>query len=86
MKSRLSTLSPLLATTAASADTRYDFNPDWRLFVGDAKGADAPAFDDSAWKPVTLPRPWNEDDAFAKDVRDLRTGVAWYRRLLEDLR
>ena len=24
------------------ADTRYDFDPGWRLFVGDAKGAEPP--------------------------------------------
>ncbi|HSU66619.1 MAG TPA: DUF4982 domain-containing protein [Tepidisphaeraceae bacterium] len=64
----------------AGADSRYDFNRDWRLIVGDPKGAAAPGFDDSGWKPVTLPRPWNEDDAFAKGIRELRTGIAWYRK------
>ena len=58
----------------AAADTRSNFNPGWRLLVGDPRGAEALGFDDSSWKPVTLPRPWNEDDAFARDIHDLRTG------------
>src|SRR3954467_3828250 len=67
-------------TSAAEPSLNYNFNPGWRLLVGDPKGAEAPAFDDAAWKPVTLPRPWNEDDAFARDIHDLTTGVAWYRK------
>ena len=59
---------------------KYNFNPGWKLFVGDPAGAEAPGFDDSAWKDVTTPRAWNEDDAFRKDIKDLSTGVAWYRK------
>ncbi|HKP68529.1 MAG TPA: hypothetical protein VJV05_04550, partial [Pyrinomonadaceae bacterium] len=44
----------------ASARTTYNFNSDWRVFVGDPAGAEAVSFDDSGWKAVTLPRPWNE--------------------------
>ncbi|MFT3867382.1 MAG: DUF4982 domain-containing protein [Nibricoccus sp.] len=58
----------------------YDFNPGWKLLVGDPANASAQAFDDSQWKPVTLPRAWNEDDAFCKDIPDLSTGIAWYRK------
>lgn len=57
-----------------------DFNPGWRLHVGDPVGAAAPDFDDHDWNPVTLPRAWNEDDAFAKDIVDHSTGIAWYRK------
>lgn len=57
-----------------------DFNPGWRLHAGDPAGAQEPAFDDSAWTPVTLPRAWNEDDAFRRDIRDHSTGIAWYRK------
>lgn len=62
------------------ARTTYNFNSDWKLFVGDAVGADKPDFDDSTWKPVTTPHAWNEDDAFRKDIADLSTGIAWYRK------
>ncbi|HLM56342.1 MAG TPA: DUF4982 domain-containing protein [Pyrinomonadaceae bacterium] len=64
----------------ASRRAEYNFNSGWKLFVGDAKGAEEPGFDDSAWKDVTLPRAWNEDDAFRKDIKDLSTGVVWYRK------
>lgn len=75
-------LPSLAAAPAAAADGRqtYDFNPGWRLFVGDPGQAAAPEFDDSAWKAVTLPRAWNEDDAFSKDIRDHSVGIAWYRK------
>jgi beta-galactosidase len=60
--------------------TDYNFDPGWRLQVGDAPGAEAVAFDDSAWKPVTLPHAWNEDSAFKVSIDDLPTGIAWYRK------
>ncbi len=59
---------------------KYNFNSDWKLFVGDAIGAEKADFDDSNWKNVTTPHAWNEDDAFRKDIADLTTGIAWYRK------
>ncbi|HEX8426887.1 sugar-binding domain-containing protein [Hymenobacter sp.] len=64
----------------ASARTKYNFNPAWKVYVGEINGAEAPAFDDKRWKTVTLPWAWNEDDAFKKDIKDLSTGIAWYRK------
>ncbi len=81
--------SPLLlafATLAASALSaapnreQLDFNPAWKLHVGDVPAAAQPDFNDTAWKPVTLPRAWNEDSAFREDIVDHPTGVAWYRK------
>lgn len=69
-----------LAISAQAAREVYNFNPGWRLHVGDTPGAPEPHFDDKPWKPVTLPRAWNEDDAFAKDIVDHSTGIAWYRK------
>jgi hypothetical protein len=91
MKLRLGSKTPLTMTLAGAlallavqpaqaARAQYDFNPGWKLMVGDPSGAGQAAFDDSAWKPVSLPRAWNEDDAFKKDIADLSTGVAWYRK------
>jgi beta-galactosidase len=57
-----------------------NFNPGWKLLVGDPAGAEAPDFDDSGWKPVTLPRAWNEDEAFLKPIHEHSTGIAWYRK------
>jgi beta-galactosidase len=74
-------LAALVASAPAYADrAQYDFNPGWKLLVGDPANAAQPAFDDAAWKAVTLPRAWNEDDAFAKDIVDHSTGIAWYRK------
>jgi hypothetical protein len=80
-------LSAGFALPAHAARALYDFNPGWKLLVGDPKQAAQPGFDDSTWKAVTLPRAWNEDDAFAKDIVDHSTGVAWYRKhfKLQDL-
>jgi hypothetical protein len=58
----------------------YNFNPGWKLQVGDVKHADEAAFDDGDWKAITLPHAWNEDDAFAKSIDELSNGVAWYRK------
>jgi beta-galactosidase len=65
---------------AQAARAVYNFNPDWRLAVADPGNAAQAAFDDGSWKKVTLPRAWNEDDAFSKDIVDHSTGVAWYRK------
>lgn len=58
----------------------YNFNPGWKLYVGDPPGAARPDFDDSGWKAVTLPRAWNEDDAFRVSIAEHSTGIAWYRK------
>lgn len=68
-----------LSVHAAEPASR-NFNSGWRLQVGDPADAAKPDFSDSGWKPVTLPRAWNEDDAFSKDIKDHTTGIAWYRK------
>jgi hypothetical protein len=72
------------ATSATFAQisprTKYNFNSDWKVLVGDPQNAETAAFDDSQWKMVTTPYAWNEDDAFRKDIKDLSTGIAWYRK------
>lgn len=60
--------------------TKYNFNSDWKVFVGDPKNSEDASFNDASWKSVTLPYAWNEDDAFKKDIADLSTGIAWYRK------
>ena len=67
-------------SAAPSPRVKYNFNSDWKLFVGGAEGAEKPEFDDSNWKNISVPRAWNEDEAFRKDIKDLSTGIAWYRK------
>lgn len=69
-----------LFINATSQRTKYNFNSDWKVFVGDVKDAELPDFNDPNWKSVTLPYAWNEDEAFRKDIRELSTGIAWYRK------
>ena len=68
------------AEPAQSPREKYNFNPGWKVLVGDPAGADAVSFPDAAWKNVTLPHAWNEDDAFRKSIYELPTGIAWYRK------
>jgi len=63
-----------------TARTRFNFNPGWKMQVGDVTGAEAAGFDDTRWQDVALPHAFNEDDAFRKSIHDLSTGVAWYRK------
>ena len=48
--------------------------------MGDDSLAYQDNFNDKNWKKVTLPYAWNEDEAFKKDINDLSTGIAWYRK------
>ncbi|HYG21438.1 MAG TPA: DUF4982 domain-containing protein [Verrucomicrobiae bacterium] len=60
--------------------TSWNFNPGWKVFVGDPTNASDPRFDDREWKGVTLPYAWNEDAAFRVSIAEHPTGVAWYRK------
>jgi beta-galactosidase len=59
---------------------KYNFNPQWKVYIGDPKGAEKVDFDDNEWKEVSLPYAWNEDEAFKIDIHHLSTGIAWYRK------
>ncbi len=82
-------LSVISINTAAAYDSpdnkriRFNFNPRWKVLVGDTNSAQSVDFDDSGWKQVTLPFAWNEDEAFKKDIHNLTTGIAWYRKLFK---
>ncbi len=58
----------------------YNFNSDWLLALGDIDSASFTNFDDQSWQSVTLPNAWNEKEAFRLDIKDLSTGIAWYRK------
>ncbi len=74
---------PLMGMGSSNNDNprqKYNFNPEWRLYVGDPEGAEQPAFNDAGWKQVTLPHAFNEDDAFKLAINQLTTGIVWYRK------
>jgi len=60
----------LLSTAGASIREKYNFNPDWKLFIGDESNATKLEYDDSKWKPVNLPAAFNQ----------LTDTVVWYRK------
>ncbi len=67
---------------AASEEVRgkYNFNSGWLLHVGDADGAEAMQYKDAGWQKVTLPRAFNEDEAFRVSIEQLTDTVVWYRK------
>ena len=69
------------ASTVVPSERRtFNLNPGWRMTTGDIRGAEQPGFDDAAWEAVTLPNAFNEKQAFARDIRELSTGITWYRK------
>ncbi|KAB8069480.1 beta-galactosidase [Aspergillus leporis] len=73
----------LHASPVAEGRLKYNFNPNWKVHIGDPDQAQSPSFDDNNWKVVTTPYAWNEDDAFHVAIANLSTGVAWYRKHFE---
>ena len=73
-------ISLLLSSFCSGQRVKYNFNSDWKLWTGDDSMARNVQYDDGRWKKITLPRAWNEDEAFKKDIASLSTGIAWYRK------
>ncbi|MDX9919845.1 MAG: DUF4982 domain-containing protein [Paludibacter sp.] len=64
--------------------TKYNFNPQWLLHVGDSQkgGKDFadPNFADKNWKSVDLPRAFNEDEAYRVAIDEHTDTIVWYRK------
>lgn len=58
----------------------YNFNSDWKQKIGDFDKAETPGFDDSSWEKVTLPRAFNEDEAYRLHIADHTDTIVWYRK------
>ena len=65
---------------ASAVRDKYNFNSEWLLYVGDIPEAKEVRFQDTDWKKVTLPRPFNEDEAFRLSIEQLTDTVMWYRK------
>ena len=57
----------------------YNFNEGWRFLLGDAKGAEATAYDDSKWEVVCAPHIDRLEPSEASGGRNYQ-GVCWYRK------
>lgn len=58
----------------------------WKFFLGDPAGAEAPSFSDSAWRTVDLPHDWSIESAPDEKNQSgsgggyFPAGVGWYRK------
>lgn len=61
-----------------------NFNENWKFNLGDAKGAEAPEFDDSSWEHVDLPHDYSIDQDYTKQGEAESGyklgGIGWYRK------
>lgn len=57
----------------------YNFNPGWRFFRGDVRGAEAVNFDDRSWNVVSTPHTVELMPAEGSGCRNYQ-GPAWYRK------
>ncbi len=63
-----------------------NFNDNWKFYLGDASGAQTPAFDDSSWDQVNLPHDYSIDQKYSQKMEAesgyLPGGTGWYRKTL----
>jgi beta-galactosidase len=75
-------------TTSAQTTSRVinDFTGDWKFHLDDVTGAHEPAFNDAAWRSLSLPHDWSIELPFDKNSPTgtgggaLRGGTGWYRK------
>jgi len=69
---------------AANIRLTQDFDAHWLFSRGDFANAMVPAFDDSAWQPVTVPHDWSSDGPFQAGYGSgngfAPGGFGWYRK------
>ena len=84
----LSLSLPITLHAAPQPRQIQSFTSGWRFLQADAPGAESPAFDDSTWKPVTLPHDWSIAGPVSEDAPSrgaggfFPTGIGWYRHTL----
>ena len=71
---------------ASDARNKYNFNSDWLLSVGDTPEAQQVRFQDTDWKKVTLPRAFNEDEAFRLSIDQLTDTVLINIQIIDAVR
>jgi beta-galactosidase len=66
--------------------TRELFCDAWQFHLGEVQGAEAPGYDDAAWRTLDLPHDWSIELPFDPEmpggpsVGYLPGGVGWYRK------
>ncbi|RYY18822.1 MAG: glycoside hydrolase family 2 protein [Cytophagaceae bacterium] len=75
-----------VAQTRPAARVVQDFDHGWKFYLGDDVRASAPAFNDAAWRSLTLPHDWSIEGKFDEknpakpEGGGLPTGIGWYRK------
>lgn len=78
---------PHTQSSPRRSETRIDF--DWRFHLGDTPGAEAPAYDDTAWRLLDVPHDWSIEGEYKEDNPGigingyLPTGIGWYRKTID---
>ncbi|MGB9147704.1 MAG: glycoside hydrolase family 2 TIM barrel-domain containing protein [Acidobacteriaceae bacterium] len=82
----LQSAQAMLTPGGGSGRVRESFDFGWRFTRGDPAGAQAPGFDDGAWRAVDLPHDWSIEGPYDENAPSfgpggyLPTGIGWYRR------
>ena len=68
----------------SAAKRDVNFNDNWKFYLGDASGAEEPAFDDSKWEHVNLPHDYSIEQEYSTKMEAesgyLPGGIGWYRK------
>ncbi|GAB6011504.1 DUF4982 domain-containing protein [Viscerimonas tarda] len=59
---------------------KYNFNSQWLLHIGELENAHQVDFKDSYWDKITLPKAFNEDEAFSVSIYEHTDTIVWYRK------
>ena len=79
--------TPPPTAAALRTDTTFDF--DWRFHLGDVSGAEAPTYNEAAWRLLDVPHDWSAEGEYREDAPGgaiigwLPTGIGWYRKSLQ---
>ncbi|MDR0811921.1 MAG: DUF4982 domain-containing protein, partial [Paludibacter sp.] len=74
----LTGLNGLNSLNAQNQRIRYNFNSDWEVFIGDFPPSHKGAGEGG--EVVTLPRAFNEDEAFRVSITEHTDTIVWYRK------
>ena len=74
----------LTATAQVSFGNAEKFNQGWRFILADDNKALTPDYNDSRWRPLTLPHDWSVESAPSQALASctgyLPGGIGWYRK------
>jgi beta-galactosidase len=83
---RLAALFVVAATALGAGRTTTSFDDGWQFLKADAPGAEAPDFDDHAWRTLRVPHDWSIEGPFDEKNPTggagafLPAGIGWYRK------